>query len=1377
MNYLVEAGHAHTPRPERLAVVVLGMHRSGTSALTRMINLLGAQLPQRMIPPSARSNPSGHWESRAIQELNDEVLAVLGSRWDDWRPVTALECGGSALEPARRRAVDLLHDEFQGAPLFVLKDPRICRLLPFWRDVLARFGASPRYVLVWRDPDAVCASLHRRNRLEPAESRLMWLRHVLDAEFHSRGARRSLVSYRALLADWRAVAEQMSAELGITWPHRAHATPAIESFLAQPSKTVPVVGVPPADWATRAAELLARAATAADLDAAHVELDDLRTALDDAEANFSPALAARVAEVRSLEGTLALRDRYVRDLENAARIRDVQLAEAATQLNLADRRIEELQRMHERAAGDDPALSAASRALGVRLLAQRRTLLSERARPPARLPPAHYLGMRLSWRRRLALAAEARALLAAHLFDAVWYLESAPDVVAAGVDPLWHWLLQGWREGRDPNPLFDTQWYLRSHPQAAASGLNPLGHYLRHGVALGHDPGPLFSSAAYLENCPQARAAGIEPMTHWLTHGARELRSPGPWFDPRWYLDENPDVAAAGLPALEHYLLAGGFEGRDPCPGFSSHWYLRQYRDVKVNPLLHFLRHGLAEGRRPRPPPGRYRPGQTADGIFAADAVFARRLEVTEPCAALAHGLVGSDGCGRFSVILPTWNRRESVGAAIDSVLAQSYADWELIVCDDGSCDGTEQLVRERYAEALDRGRLRYLVLPHAGVAAARNAGLRAARGTWIAYLDSDNTWHRHYLLLMAAALAEHRERRCAYACLRVHDEAQAKTYVRHRPFDPGRLLTHNYIDLNVYVHHRALHEQLGGFDESLSRLVDWDLVLRQTRTYEPLLVPYVLCEYHLAGRLGNISLTVPLEQNEQRVRHKHAHRLATTAAAPLRLAWVTPGWPPSPAAAAELDELCRLAVDVRAYTLAQTAPAPGAVAAGVPMTAVADCAALLQALAADQRNWLHGAEAAAAGIAREAAQRSGLAHSVGEAEGIGAAASAQALLDRIARPPLDVFTVTRIDDGDDAAWTAAERSIRSVLDRSSTPLILTIVDDASGAGVRQRLADLARGDERVRLLPLPATRGHPHCANLALGLARSEFVFHLASTDGCVVRHGWERAGLEAMRRDPDLAAAGPPHRPPELADGRSLLRQPWFSVCREPAHARRYPDRALRFVHPGLFVLRRVAFESAGGYLETLPAVQAQQELDYLLQARGHRIGVIPALHAFAAGLDPALDARFDESIVAVCGAGPAAIAAIERCAAPEQRRCNVCGWHGTASGGHRQADLDCPQCGSSARDRAVLRWLTESGLVQTRSTLDARGLGSALRARLDASLLLRDGPAPLSVPEPIPGAPSRALGLTAAAGYEAAAVEPLRPASMRFHETAPPTTGLRS
>jgi GT2 family glycosyltransferase/glycosyltransferase involved in cell wall biosynthesis len=188
------------------------------------------------------------------------------------------------------------------------------------------------------------------------------------------------------------------------------------------------------------------------------------------------------------------------------------------------------------------------------------------------------------------------------LFDSAWYLKTYPDVAAAGVNPLMHYLASGGVTGRNPSPLFDSAWYLKTYPDVAAAGVNPLMHYVTEGSAIGKNPFALFDSAWYLKAYPDVAAAGVNPLIHYVTEGGISGCDPSPLFDSDWYLKTYPDVAAAGVNPLVHFVTSS--DNRDPSPLFDSVWYLKTYPDVAaagVNPLLHFVTSGCVEGRLPGP--------------------------------------------------------------------------------------------------------------------------------------------------------------------------------------------------------------------------------------------------------------------------------------------------------------------------------------------------------------------------------------------------------------------------------------------------------------------------------------------------------------------------------------------------------------------------------------------------------------------------------------------------------------------------------------------------------------------------------------------------------------------------------------------------------
>jgi hypothetical protein len=163
------------------AIVISGMHRSGTSFAARAVELLGVSLgrPEGLLAPGS-DNPAGYWENRAVQELNDELLVQLGGTWDQPPVLDPGWQDRDDLAPFLARAVAILDRDFAEAAAvgpIAFKDPRASVLLPFWRRVLP---IRTTVVLV-RDPRDVCASLATRNAMGLPEAAVLWLRYLLAA--------------------------------------------------------------------------------------------------------------------------------------------------------------------------------------------------------------------------------------------------------------------------------------------------------------------------------------------------------------------------------------------------------------------------------------------------------------------------------------------------------------------------------------------------------------------------------------------------------------------------------------------------------------------------------------------------------------------------------------------------------------------------------------------------------------------------------------------------------------------------------------------------------------------------------------------------------------------------------------------------------------------------------------------------------------------------------------------------------------------------------------------------------------------------------------------------------------------------------------------
>lgn len=169
------------------AIVILGMHRSGTSATTRALNLLGADI-------GPTEDLGRYWENRRMREPLDAILAAFGGAWDCPGPMPdgwELRPEARAVEPQARAALA----RFGQPEVLVWKDPRICLQMPFWRPLLD----DPVVVLIHRHPEEVFASLDTRNGYGPGLSFALWERYNRDALRGAAGLRTVVLSYPTLV--------------------------------------------------------------------------------------------------------------------------------------------------------------------------------------------------------------------------------------------------------------------------------------------------------------------------------------------------------------------------------------------------------------------------------------------------------------------------------------------------------------------------------------------------------------------------------------------------------------------------------------------------------------------------------------------------------------------------------------------------------------------------------------------------------------------------------------------------------------------------------------------------------------------------------------------------------------------------------------------------------------------------------------------------------------------------------------------------------------------------------------------------------------------------------------------------------------------------
>jgi hypothetical protein len=201
------------------------MHRSGTSALARVLALAGCALPKTLFEAVAGDNDLGYWESRPLIEFHEGLFHQIGTTMLAGEPIDPAWFESRDARRAEDALLKIVRSEwsdgvFASRAPWLVKEPRIARLMPLWRRVLARTGRRVVVVHMLREPAEVAASLLRRPELTQCgftqeNADRTWLEHVLLAERHTRDLPRTFASIDLLMGDWRTVVARVGALLPV----------------------------------------------------------------------------------------------------------------------------------------------------------------------------------------------------------------------------------------------------------------------------------------------------------------------------------------------------------------------------------------------------------------------------------------------------------------------------------------------------------------------------------------------------------------------------------------------------------------------------------------------------------------------------------------------------------------------------------------------------------------------------------------------------------------------------------------------------------------------------------------------------------------------------------------------------------------------------------------------------------------------------------------------------------------------------------------------------------------------------------------------------------------------------------------------------------
>ncbi len=589
---------------------------------------LGCGAPKSLMGPLPE-NARGFYESSKIAQFDDELLASAGSNWADWRAFNPHWRHSPVAAGFRERARRLFHDEFQDQAFVVFKDPRVCRLAPFWFEVLGEIGAEARVAMPIRSPWDVAQSLKRRNGFPTALGMAIWLRHVLEAEAETRTTTRTIFALERFLSDWRTGCDQIAVDLNIAWPRLSDlASRDIDEFL---TKDLIHHGTPRAElerlpeiheWCLLAYDALLELAVHPSSNSALTTLDELRAKFDQAAKLFGRVL---IDYERDLENARGL-ERTASAERDDLRVREQNLlAQTAATLNERALTMEELEKARAEAQFERDALAQRleeamrDKEAIARVLDQ--TVQDKDAM-------ARSLDEAVCDKEALVLvldeAERVKGALALSLEDAGREKDALTRCLDEALASAGEKAARAERASQDSGNLVSEHQTLRAefvdvHAELAAKkALQPpkgMAAWLRlkHARRRRRQAAQLLKSgifdaksyrASYLAASPpppNAVERDLAAAMHYLEEGFCRGFRPNEIFDTRWYLERYPDVRSEGVNPLLHYLTIGFREGRDPGPEFSTSYYLEANPDVRdsgLNPLVHYRLHGHLEGRR-----------------------------------------------------------------------------------------------------------------------------------------------------------------------------------------------------------------------------------------------------------------------------------------------------------------------------------------------------------------------------------------------------------------------------------------------------------------------------------------------------------------------------------------------------------------------------------------------------------------------------------------------------------------------------------------------------------------------------------------------------------------------------------------------------------
>jgi hypothetical protein len=508
-------------------IVVLGMHRSGTSAIARGLLAIGVDLGDNLMPGVVGDNDKGFWEDMDIYALNADLLDYLGSDWQELQVINWKKMESRLLERYRSRAIELMLSKMKDAHIFGMKDPRIAILLPFWKRIFEELNAEVGYVIASRHPKSVAESLAKRNRFVPEKSYYLWLKYVISSMLCTADKLRLVVSYDLFMDEPTAQLNRIARKMNL--PLNEGTSESVEDFKRNfldeglrhtrfdasdldNDSTIPEQVITAYEMIEQLAHDESSLHALTIQETFHQLESDIRAMAP--AFRYMSGLAAQVIRneqiiseqntlVSALNQTITARDGQIDLLVKAVDERVEHVGNLSREGEEKDNQIKLLNKEINKLEGqiEDIRLAIKEKEDSICLLnnqiAERNERINALIRSNSwRITKPFRLGKRLLCNilhpaDAYRLNQDVRLIKESHLFDAEYYLACNRDILDYTRNPIFHYCKFGWKEGRNPSQAFNTRLYMLNNPDVAVTNINPLVHYLRYGNIEGRRTWPV----------------------------------------------------------------------------------------------------------------------------------------------------------------------------------------------------------------------------------------------------------------------------------------------------------------------------------------------------------------------------------------------------------------------------------------------------------------------------------------------------------------------------------------------------------------------------------------------------------------------------------------------------------------------------------------------------------------------------------------------------------------------------------------------------------------------------------------------------------------------------------------------------------------------